>query len=780
MKKARSKNEILSEIKTLVNEKGYIYALCMMLYEDFHVDLTNMHKTDWHSRLSVKEAALLLGFLIQNEIDFTKPKSPEEITEHRKKTYEFLEELHDSFNSPHLEAMEEVFSKGAPVPDFQTVQKSYFTQGKFMEEPIFYSGDGVYDVQYLDFLEKKYQYDTEWLKKNRKFDIEKSKKIVTLMKKILEEKGKKVNLYFLQESIPDWIEKKKQENPDEDIEKSMQESLPVLQFHQYSELFVIDKYTSKNGSEEEKKLAGWNSFYEGLIELFTISSSDFDSNLDVTAYLNNFSIEPGNGCNKDYNGPGDYNLINSHPLIKLSDDRYFVPNAFLVFEALYESPFYWMWFDDPKYRSQQTENRGNVGEKITYDLLEPVFGKTKTFKSVKVRASDFGTTTKKSKDLTDIDVFCVLGSKALCVQVKSKKLTQLARKGSDEHLQKDFKAGIQDAYTQGLVARKAVLDGSAKFFDSNDNEIILSEGIDDVYLMCITTENFPALTHQVQHLLTKTASDPYPIVFTIFDLELIAHYLNDPYDFLYYLRQRSSLADYYVANEEMAFLGHHLSNKLWKNPKANMEVLDNSFAGAIDRNYYPMKLGLEVPDIGDSIKSAWKDENFDRLCKRLKTLAQPKITDIIFYLLDLSGDARKHLVNLMLDTKNKTKLDGKPHDFSMPPNERAQPRLGFTYITSATDSIDTLQTRVLNLCGARKYKSKGDIWVGFGSLKSSNEIIDFVAFSDEKWKYDSELEEFTKHMLPGRGRQIRIGKKTGRNEKCPCGSGLKYKKCCLK
>jgi len=27
---------------------------------------------------------------------------------------------------------------------------------------------------------------------------------------------------------------------------------------------------------------------------------------------------------------------------------------------------------------------------------------------------------------------------------------------------------------------------------------------------------------------------------------------------------------------------------------------------------------------------------------------------------------------------------------------------------------------------------------------------------------------------------VRTGKKVGRNEPCPCGSGKKYKKCCLK
>ncbi len=775
----REKKEVLKDIRQLVQSPGYIYPLCMMLFEDFHVDLINMHKADLHSRLSFKEAALLLGFLIQKKIDFTKPHSPNLVVQLINTTRNLLVELHDSYNIPHFEAMKEVFNSESKTLDFETVEKTYFGQGRFMEEPFFYSGTGVYDFQYLDFLEKKYKYDKDWLQKNRCFDIEVSKEIVVSMKSILAEKGKAVHLYFLRESIPDWIEKKKKENPDEDIESSIQDTIPMLQFHQYSDLFFFDESIVKNGSEEEKRKAGWNSFYDGLVDLFTISKTDFCTALDTTAFLNNFSIEPCESCNKEFNGPGDYNLINSHPVIKLSDDRYFVPNMFLVSEAVYESPFYWM-IQDKRYKDQLGENRGKVGEQVTYDFLAPVFGESKIFKGVKIKASKFGTTSKKSKDVTDIDIFCVLGSKALCVQVKSKKLSLLARKGSDEHLQKDFKEAVQDAYNQGLETRRRVLDGSAKFYDSDDNELFLSEGIDDVYIVCVTTENLPVLPIQVRHLLSKEKIDPYPIVITVFDLELIAYYLADPYDFMYYLKQRISLTDYYLATEEITFLSYHLSNKLWKKPNVNMEALDDSIAAAIDRNYYPAKLGLKVPDTGDRIKAAWKDEDFNHLCEKLKTFKQPKITDIIFYLLDLSGTARQNLVSIMIDTKKRTQVDGKPHDFSLPPDESLQLRVGFTYATTGTDNIEILKTRLLNLCEARKYKDRGDIWVGFGSLKASNEIIDCVTLFDEKWKYDSELEEFAHGFLPGKGRQVRFGKKMGRNEKCSCGSGIKYKKCCLR
>jgi len=86
------------------------------------------------------------------------------------------------------------------------------------------------------------------------------------------------------------------------------------------------------------------------------------------------------------------------------------------------------------------------------------------------------------------------------------------------------------------LSRQKILARDAKFFD-NEQEIILSEGIDEVYIMGITTENYSSLAHQSHVMLNKDEEDPFPIFLTMFDLELVVHYLSDPYDFLYYIKE---------------------------------------------------------------------------------------------------------------------------------------------------------------------------------------------------------------------------------------------------
>ena len=768
----RNTETVIKDLKDLIYSKGYIYALCMILFEDFHINPEKIQEIDLRKRLSTKEASLLLGFLIQDVIDFSTPETSQDLVQLKQKTYEFMEELHQSFTIPFLEKLEKSFCKTHDEKNYREDMKDFFGKGDMLTEPIFYSGTGVYDFQYLEFLERKYKYDKKWLSDEKDFDFTQAQNIVSQIKGILQKKSKKVRLYDLKEKMPVMIEGMKKKNPNEDWELHAKNILPMMELHQYVELFFEHVKEEKNLSIDEIRENGWRSFYESLIELFVVKKSDFESNVNIETFLNNFSITPEKGLNSQFQTIGNYNIINSHPIIQLGDDKYFVPITFLLFEAVYESPYYWM-IDDKKYRDQAGKNRGNVGEEITYNFLSKVFGITRTFKSVKI-------TTKKGQDDTDIDVLCVLGSKALCVQVKSKKLTELSRKGDDKALNDDFQGAVQDAYEQGIVSRRKILEKESKFIDDAGKKIQLSEEIDEVYIMGITTENYPSLTHQSHVMLNKKNDDPFPIVLTIFDLELLTHYLDDPYDFLYYIKQRTSLMDYFKADEEMVFLGYHLDKKLWKIPKSDMVAIDTNFGQLIDRNYYPLKAGLEVSDEGDAIKKRWQNEKFDQLCKELKNLNEAKITDILFHLFDLSGDARKNLVDFIISIKQKSLDDGKIHNFSIPPDNSYSLRVGVTYFSLNSDDAEELRKRLLTLCQVRKYKSKGDVWIGFGSLKSSPNMTDIVAFNDQNWKYDEELEKVSKVLLEGKGKGkfIRLGKKIGRNEDCPCGSGLKYKKCC--
>lgn len=96
--------------------------------------------------------------------------------------------------------------------------------------------------------------------------------------------------------------------------------------------------------------------------------------------------------------------------------------------------------------------------------------------------------------------------------------------------------------------------------------------------------------------------------------------------------------------------------------------------------------------------------------------------------------------------------------------------------------------RKLNLyCVRRKYKQRAARWFGL-CLLPTDCSIQFGVSLTSPWAHDELLEQSTKDMreaqpINGTLSDMVAGqakaKKVGRNDACPCGSGLKFKKCHL-
>lgn len=774
----RDTKEVLNDLKELIKSKGYIYALCLIIFDDSRVNVEEIHKTDQKAKLQTKELTLILGFLVQNSLDFSTPDTPEILIGMKDKTYQLMQELQKSFTEPLLHKLSkriDMVNEGGYIEDSYEERVKFFIEDGGMIEPIFYSGNGIYAFQYLEYLEKRYKYDKEWLWLNKMFDIEQTIELVKTIKNILDKKGSSVNLIGFKDKYPQIDANARKMARDanvteEEIEVASQHMKIAGELYQYISLFPpIPLFSSEEDSEKNYN-ENWGTFYSNLLDLFIVNTNDLDNNNVVDNFFLNFSFIPDKDVNKGFSGPGSFNILNSNPLIKVSDEKYFVPMTFLLAEAVYECPFYWMSADE-KYRDKHFKHRGDVGEEMAYSLLSQVFGKDNTYKSLRVVSA-------KGHDVTDIDVLCVLGNRAICIQVKSKKLTLSSRRGDTKNLVKDFKGAVQDAYEQGIISRDAILGGGVKFYDEGNNEVKLSSDITEVYIMSLTTDNYHSLAHQARVMLKKEEKAPYPIVLTIFDLELLVHYLKDPFDFLYYIRQRISLTDYFVADEEMVYLGYHLKHKLWKKGESTLITLNSDYGYLIDRDYFPYKMGVDnlVSVETNPIKNLWRNDSFHSLCSELKRSDNPLITDIIFHLLDWSSEGLDDLMEHMNNTRQLTKQDNKMHTISAP----VYPDFGVSYISFDFNNIKEATDMLLDYSMARKYRSKCNSWLGLGSLRDSSHMIDIVVYSDFVWEYDLKLEEFSRIILSSKDKKFipLTGKFITGTEPCVCGSGKNYNDCC--
>lgn len=695
---------ITNSIEALTREPGYIYTLALILLRDLFVLPEEIADINPREHLNFQEITFLVGLLVKHAPDFTVP-TEDESSKRFERTYRLFEELHKKHHEPFLEQLESLVKNGRGAETPKENYRRIFGAGTTMTEPIFYSASGAYDFQYLELAVEKYRNDAPWIQEHIGVDVGDMAKIARELKSLHE---RRFNALF--------------SSPPSEFAQMCEAGLSVFCF-------------------EEKELQQFGPA--------------------VKPFLATFSLTPG-AANAKLEFPGQYNQLQSKPVVHLPDGRYLLPIGFNLAEAIYESPFFWM-NADTSYLGEALLNRGKFAETATAELLRNVFGASNVYRDVEVSE-------RKGYTITDIDVLAVVGNKAVIAQVKSKRLTELAKLGDEKRLVADFELAVQDAYDQGLLCRKALIDHKNKLF-ADGNEIHLTEAIDEAYVLCVTVDYYPAVTHQVDVYLKKEPGDPFPIALSIFDLDVLAFYLRDPFEFAYYLRQRVALSDYFKADSEMTLLGRHLRQKLFKSGNAKMEVLDNSYAQLIDANFQVVRGSVPHTDAADKLRSQWKNDEFQKLVDQSKAVGEPRFTDVVFFLYDLAGKGADDLIHLLKLTKRKAAADHMSHDARLLFSET---RSGITLLSEPSSPL-VLRKKLLPLAEIAKYKSKADEWLALGCVATSDRLVDALVFAKYEWRNDPELERLAGLL---QGKMITpSGGKIGRKQPCPCGSGKKFKHC---
>lgn len=514
----------------------------------------------------------------------------------------------------------------------------------------------------------------------------------------------------------------------------------------------------------------YEDFFSHCLEIFSFSPHDITGVADeaIDSFFQAFSLLPGE-VNEDLKGVGDFNKACSHPVIRLEHNRFFLPMPLKLAESIYESPFYWM-LEDTDYKETAFSNRGMATEKIAYELLKQVFNEGRVYRGVNV--------TDGKDDVTDIDVLAVEGSKAIIVQAKSKKLTVNSRRGDGKRLKSDFRGAVQEAYDQALLSRKAVLErGASLSIDGKRIDQDL-EAVDEAYIICLTGDHYPAVMLQLESYLQKEETDPYPVAMSIFDLDIVTFYLEDPFDLLYYLRQRTIHATHFKTDSEISLLAFHLSCKLVPPEQLSGTLVAPGYAQLIDA-HFPAVHG-QWPESGasDRLFHQWRNERYETLLAEVKMIDDPNRLDVVFLLYDLAGSRGDTLFEGVDRVRQLTLQDNGIHIASV---FLSDGKRGISFVSSPRPSCfkeaRLFQEQFEGLAEAERHKNKADEWLAFASFADSSLSYDLLCHNRETWRPDSNLDNLAKTLLKSQ-RHIDVqGRKIGRNDPCPCGSGLKYKRC---
>lgn len=595
---------------------------------------------------------------------------------------------------------------------------SPFEKGTYLREPIFYSGESAYSFQFRDLSVPKYRADDTWLENQKGFTIQSARDAVHGLVKLQNDKLTLIMSSLVDLSPEDWT------------------FLPSF-------IFTTDELSEASGIDR--------SLVDRIVNAFLL---------------------PHYERNIAFRTIDDFNAVSAMPILPVGDGRFLLLEQYTLEQSLYESPFYWMG-EDRAYSATALRNRGKFVESFALARLESVFGKRAVFPNVRIPKA-------KGKDAGEIDVLVLFADRAIVVQAKSKRLTLEARKGNDNLIREDFKKSVQDSYEQALECAKLLGNPNQMLIGADGAKIDVSEKLKEIYIFCVVSDHYPALSFQARQYLKYESNSIIqpPFILDIFALDTMAEMLDTPLLFLSYANRRASYQEKIYAGHELTILSYHLKQNLWFDKSYGLIHLGDDFTADLDIAMMVRREGAPGPRTPDGILTRCKGTRIGEIINAIESRPDRGTINLGFGLLMLSERSVVNLSNAIDRMARQSELDGQHHDLTMPMGEAGE---GLT-VHCNTYPMSIAGPRLRKHCLLRKYKARAARWYGLCLTPESS--LRFGINFEFEWEPDAKMEEIiAAHPRSGRFVDLTmpVGRrhKIGRNVLCPCGSGRKYKKCCL-
>ncbi len=716
---ARPESDIFNELAALCLRPGYVHALAYLSFRDNVILYTDeLKKPDLEKMFSFSR-------LIRTEINTLLGLMIKAEIDWVLPASTTLRQYIDASEQLLLElhnCLSSEFFTGATKEAIKSGTFAPIERGAALREPIFYAGEAAYNFQYLDFAVRKYSADRAWFQANRGFTIDQA----SLVAKVIDEV-----------KADDFDEDRKH------MHKQHPDNWTMLPFF----TFQSEAIAAKTGHSKE--------LVEKILGAFALDTTE---------------------RNEGFSNLHDFNVITAKPLLRMPSGAFVSLQSYSLAEAIYEAPFYWM-AQDKAYLPMLTKNRGDFTENFIADRLNLVFGPENVHQNVDIIES-------KAENISEIDVLVIWANRVILVQAKSKRFTIEARKGNDRIIRDDFKKAVQSAYDQGALCAKSLLNKRCKFVTKDGCEIQLPQHIKEIYLFCVVSDHYPALSFQVRQFLKTQNVDRLqaPLVMDIFAIDAMTEMLQSPLHFLSYINRRSNFDKLLMASQELTILGFHLANNLWVESDIDCLHLGDDFTSGLDIAMAVRRTRMQGSETPDGVLTRCGKTTVGRIVKEIDARPDPATVDLGFLLLGMSERAVNEMSLVVDRLAARTRGDGKIHDATFPFADGS----GITFHCTDEPS-DVSGPRLDFYCRHRKYKEKAAKWFGL-CMSSKGPKVRFGVTLTYPWTYDRNMDERTCDMpAPMPTDQViqeildvrnRVNK-VGRNDPCPCGSGLKYKKCCL-
>ena len=472
------------------------------------------------------------------------------------------------------------------------------------------------------------------------------------------------------------------------------------------------------------------------------------------------------------------NTIKSKPIIKIGKHYYNLSISRLLddFDKNILKDIYKKKYNEKENIKKRIANNCEI---YTADLFKEIFP------TATILVNNYY---KEGKNYIENDLLLEYNNILLIIEVKAGNFTpEVAIKDIDSH-KKTLYDLIERADLQSERFLKDLKNqGQLKIFDSNNKKAKLKKEINfgdykRIFKIVITLEGFNEIAARAEKIgILKMHNNT--IACSIDDLEVYADYFkNSPIEFSHYLMKRfksteSTLID---LNDELDHLGLYIENNDYSLTAYNLSSDYNDVKSILWEE--PRKI----------IDNYYNEKSFQNKIDKPKQKLPYRLDEILNYLNTYDVNNAISFFSEILNCKQKEREQFEKYIEEMIVFYKQKNRPKYMGVK--------LENTVFISCIVENNKHDLNILLKdfYANMKIGNETQAYAMIvvydindklndlkiysltSDDKCYNSLEIEQLANCIKKQRLSRTLINKKIGRNEKCPCGSQLKYKKCCGK
>lgn len=391
---------------------------------------------------------------------------------------------------------------------------------------------------------------------------------------------------------------------------------------------------------------------------------------------------------------------------------------------------------------------------------------------------------------TEADVVVFWGPFLVILEAKNNRVPKTAVRGDGKGLRNAISKNIQNAFYQARrVIRVLERDRQVTFKERSTGRklTVKHEKLRRIMPVSVTLQHLHGIATQlaVTQRMGLFKGNSYPWSVCIDDLDVITRFAGGPDVFLYYIERRTAHQglDISLTGDELDVFGQFLDNRLHPSVyEERKEIAGHSgpslvlFSGGEEKFepfYVAEWYGKHQPE---ELPSLDLPETIAAFLEELRRRPDDGARFIAFALLSLNHNALLRIDHTVKSFRNGSGpeydiLRSTIYEDDVVVNIMVHRSLGFKNFFKNV----TVRTRL------EHYRAKAKATVSFGIDLQKPNAFEIAQWLEGEWEYEQVLEEALKRD----GGQMRLfhlpegSKKPGRNDACPCGSGRKFKKCCI-